>query len=118
MHNCFISSESIANGKPPSIGWLLRFQHKLDGDPLEPSSVLPVAYEIRSATGSSVSASGTEFWTPLSTGSSACAARSGTSSLSTGKFKRQRGTEPLLANLDFENAFNSVDREAVWRWLS
>ena len=65
-----------------------------------------------------------EFWTPLGRDSGAFAATSACNQLQVQSLRwmlegAARDGAPLyLANLDFENAFNSVDHEAVWRLLT
>jgi len=123
-------NEILAGGQPPPPGWLgglVRFLPKPGGDPLEPSSYRPVCllntcYKVLSAI--------------VNDRLYRLCERHGLLDPSQEGFRRLRCTQrqvqslhwviedaarqgaPLyIAYLDFENAFNSIDHEALFRWL-
>jgi len=129
LHEC-INAILVDGLAPPAdwLGGLVRFLPKPGGDPLEPTSYRPVCllvtvYKILSAI--------------INDRLYRLCERHGLLESSQEGFRRMRSTQrqiqslswvieeaaqagaPLyVAYLDFENAFNSVDHEAVWHWLT
>ena len=129
LHECL--NKILAEGKSPPAEWLgglVRFLPKPGGDPLDPTSYRPVCllatvYKILSAI--------------ITDRLYRLCEQNGLLESSQEGFRRKRCTQRqvqslhwvieqaaqsggtlYVAYLDFENAFNSVDHEAVWRWLA
>ena len=129
LHEC-INAILVDGNAPPAewLGGLVRFLLKPGGDLLDPSAyrpvcLLPTVYKILSAIikdrlyrlceQHGLLESSQEGFRKLR-----CTQRQVQSLHWAIEEAAEKGTPLYIAYLDFENAFNSVDHEAVWRWLT
>ena len=129
LHEC-INAILVEGRSPPAdwLGGLVRFLPKPGGDPLEPMAYRPVCllmtvYKILSAIVNDLLYRLCEQHGLLENSQEGfrrlrCTQRQVQSLHWEIEDAARSGSPLFIAYLDFENAFNSVDHEAVWRWLS